>query len=449
MNLFSVIRARVHNAHPDHHAIARSMFWVALFVLLGSVARGAREMAIAYRYGISAEVDAYLFVFNLVSWPVGVWFSILTVVLVPLAARIRQAESRELPRFRSELLGLALVLGLTLAFVGWLGLPLLLHSSWSGLPPTTATMASLMVPTLALLAPLGVLISLFSAWMLASGQHVNTILESIPALVLLLALFAFPGGEVEPLVVGTLVGFLFHLISLVVHLARQGGIEAPSLTQQSTQWPAFWQSFGIMLVGQALMSFTTIVDQFFAAHLGTGAISTLGYANRILALILGMGAMMVTRATLPVFSKVQAQGGEQLRQVAGQWAGLMFALGLAIIVGGWWVAPWGVRLFFEHGAFTPDDAELVVEVFRYGLPQLPFYFAGLVLVSLLVSQRRYREISVIGVINLAVKIVSSVFVVPYLGVGGLMISTTIMLGISCLLLVMVTDEKSPSERECI
>lgn len=48
------------------------MAWVALFVLLGSFARAAKEMAIAYRYGVSAEVDAYLFVFNLVSWPVGV-----------------------------------------------------------------------------------------------------------------------------------------------------------------------------------------------------------------------------------------------------------------------------------------------------------------------------------------------------------------------------------------
>ena len=54
------------------------MAWVALFVLLGSLVRAGKEMAIAYRYGVSAEVDAYLFVFNLVNWPVGVWFSVLT-----------------------------------------------------------------------------------------------------------------------------------------------------------------------------------------------------------------------------------------------------------------------------------------------------------------------------------------------------------------------------------
>lgn len=34
-------------------------------------------------------MDAYLFVFNLVAWPVGVWLNVLMVVLVPLAARIQ------------------------------------------------------------------------------------------------------------------------------------------------------------------------------------------------------------------------------------------------------------------------------------------------------------------------------------------------------------------------
>ncbi|MBW8306002.1 MAG: polysaccharide biosynthesis C-terminal domain-containing protein [Thiobacillus sp.] len=425
---------RLRDAHPDHHAIARGMAWVALFVLLGSVARAAKEVAIAYRYGVSAEVDAYLFVFNLVSWPVGVWFSVLTVVLVPLAARIRQGASAELPRFRSELLGLTLLLGLALAFLGWLGLPFLLRSSWTGLPGATVAIAINMVPTLTLLAPMGVVISLFSAWMLAAGRHANTLLESVPALAVLIALLAFPGGGVEPLVWGTLAGFAFHLISLAVPLARQDEIEAPRCTRQSPQWTPFWQGFGIMLAGQALMSFTGITDQFFAAHLSTGAIATLSYANRILALILGMGAMAVSRATLPVFSRALAQGGEQVHRVATQWVRLMFALGVVTMLVSWLFAPWGVKLLFERGAFTAQDTAIVTEVLRYGLTQLPFYFAGIVLVSLLSSQGRYRAIAVIASVNLFAKLVAMVILTPALDINGIALSTTIMYAVSMLLL---------------
>ncbi len=434
MKVLCAIRERLRNAHPDHHAIATSMVWVALFVLLGSLAHAAKEMVIAYRYGVSAEVDAYLFVFNLLRWPVGLWFSVLTVVLVPLAARIRHGASADLPGFRAELLGLALLLGLVLVFLAWVGLPLLLHSPWTGLPSTTVTIATEMVPALALLAPLGVLISLFSAWMLAAGRHANTLLEGVPAIVLLMALLAIPGGGVEPLVWGTLAGFAFHLISLAASLVKRDEIETPRLTRQSSQWPAFWQGFGVMLIGQALMSVIGIVDQFFAAHQGTGAIATLSYANRILALILGLGATVVSRATLPVFSRVQAQGGEQLHNVAAHWARLLFALGVVAMIVGWWLAPWGVKLLFERGAFTSWDTKAVTEIFRYGVMQLPFYFAGLVLVSLLVSRHKYHLLSVIGVFNLVVKITSNALFVPYFGIGGLMISTSLMLGISCLFL---------------
>lgn len=436
MNLISAIRARIHNAHADHHAIARGMAWVILFGFLGKLAGAAKEMAIAYRYGVSEEVDAYLFVFNLVSWPVGVWFSVLTVVLVPLAARIRNDKSEDLPSFRAELLGLTLLLGMGLTLFAWLGLPFLLRSSWTGLPPTSVIIATNMVPVMCLLAPLGVLISLFSAWTLSGGRHANTLLESVPALVLLVAILILPGGGSEPLVWGTLAGFAFHLVSLAVPLARRGEIEAPRFGRQSSQWSAFWHCFGIMLAGQALMSFIGVIDQFFAAHLGTGTIATLSYANRLLALILGLGATAVARATLPVFSQAQAQGGGQLHlhRVAAHWVRLLLAFGVVAMIVGWWLAPWAVKLVFERGAFLVRDTEAVTEVLRYGLVQLPLYFVGILFVSLLTSQSRYGIVTIIGMINLIVKIIANFLLVESMGVNGIMLATSVMLIVSTLLL---------------
>lgn len=402
------------------------MAWVALFVLLSSIARAAKEVAIAYRYGVSAEVDAYLFIFNLVSWPVSVWFSVLTVVLVPLAARIRQGATEELPRFRSELLGLTILVGLILVFTSWAGLPWLLHSPWTGLSDTTATIAINMVPELAWLALLGTIISLFSAWMLAAGRHANTLLESVPALVILAALLAFPGGGAGPLIWGTLAGFAFHLVSLAVPLVRQGEIETPRFTRQSPQWTPFWQGFSIMLAGQALMTFTGIIDQFFAAHLGGGAIATLSYANRILLLLLGMGAMAISRATLPVFSQALAQGGKQAHRVATYWVRVLFALGVITIIVGWWLAPWGVKLLFERGAFTVRDTIVVTHVLRFGLAQLPFYFGGLVFVSYLSSKRQYTLLFWSGVIGLCVKTLGNVLLAPAYGLGGIALATALM-----------------------
>lgn len=435
MTLLRSLRDRIINAHPDHHAIAKNMAWVVVFLVLGKLIGAAKEMAIAYHYGISVEVDAYLFVCNLLNWPVGIWFSVLTVVLVPLAARIRGDNPSEISAFRSELLGITLLLGSCLVLLAWQGLPILLRSTWVGLSPNTANIAIKLVPPLVLITLIGVLVSLYSAWMMSAGKQANTLLEGVPAMVILVAVTVFSGG-LEPLIWGTLGGVVLQLVCLLVPSIRSGEIEKPRFTVRSDHWSVFWNGFGIMLAGQVLLSFIVVIDQFFAARLGEGSIATLSYANRILALLLSLGATAVARATLPIFSQAESResGATHLIRVANHWAFFMFVLGVVGVFVGWWLAPWGVRLLFERGAFTADHSDAVTEVLRYGLAQLPFYFSGLVLVSLLSSWQKYKLIAISGGCNLLVKVVANFAFVPFFGIGGIVMANAAMYFVSCILL---------------
>lgn len=421
-------------AHPDHHAIANGMVWVGFFVLVSGLARAAKEVAVAYRYGTSIEVDAYLFVLNLLVWPVAVTFAVLLAVLVPLAARLRHDAPAELPRFRAELLGLCILIGLGLMVIAWLSLPALLTAPWIGLPAATAAIALEIVPALAFLVPSGMVISLFSIWMIASGRHVNTLLEGVPAAITVLAVLTFATSGIEPLVWGTLIGSLSHLASLAIPLASRKELEVPRFTLSSPRWAPFWQGMGIALAGQILMSFTAVVDQFFAANLGAGAIASLGYASRLITLFLGLGATVVSRSTMPIFSRRAAEGGASGRGLASRWARLLFLLGIFVVVIGWGFAPWVVAFLFERGAFTSQDTLAVTEVLRVGLLQIPFYLAGLVLVALLVSSRQYKLIAMSAGVNLLVKLGANWALIPLMGVSGIMGGTVLMYMVSFALL---------------
>lgn len=439
MSLIRLLQRHLTDPASHHGNIARGFLWVSFFVLIGKLAGAAKEMVIAYRYGVAAEVDAYIFILNLLSWPIGVWFSVLTVVLVPMAARVRQSDPAELPRFRAELLGLTVLLGLALVILAWLGLPWLLRSSLAGLPDRTLNIAAGMALELMPIALLGAITSLFSAWMLASGRHANTLLESVPALIILLAILLFPAGGSGPLVWGTLVGASLHLAGLVVLQSRHGEVEAPSFVRRSPQWSTFWPELGVMLAGQMLMGLAVLVDQFFAARMNTGAIAALSYSSRILALILGMGAMAVSRATLPVFSRAQMAPGAQVHRMAAHWARIMFVLGAIAMVVGWWLAPWVVRLLFERGAFTAQDTAVVAAVLRYGLTQLPFYFAGIVFISLLASQGRHRTMAVVAGVGLLIKLAAMTILTPMLDINGIALATSVMYASILLLLFLAAN----------
>ena len=425
MNVLLAFNNRIRAFHPDHLAIVRGMAWVSLFVLLGKLSGAAKEMAVAWRYGIGAEVDGYLFVLNLVSWPLALWFGVLTMVLVPLAARMRGQAPQELPRFRGELLGATLMLGLLLALAAATVLPMLIASSRVGLSPASASAALEAGRGLVLLLPLGLLSSLFSAWMLAAGLHANTLLEGVPALAIAAAVLLSDGG-IGPLVWGTLAGFGLHLACLALALARRGEIARPRLGASSPAWRWFWQSFAVMLAGNALMSLIDIVDLVFAVHVGTGSVATLGYANRLLALMMGLGGTAVSRATLPVFARAHHDNGAGIHAVAARWVAIMLAVGTLAALLAWWLAPLAVRLVFERGAFDAGDTAAVAAVLRYGALQMPFFFAALVLVSSLVTRGLHRAVALGAAINLLVKVGASLLLVPAFGIRGIVLSTCVM-----------------------
>jgi peptidoglycan biosynthesis protein MviN/MurJ (putative lipid II flippase) len=425
LNLLLAFNSRIRASHPDHLAIVRGMAWVLLFVLVGKLSGAGKEMAVAWRYGVGAQVDGFLFVQNLVNWPVALWFSVLTLVLVPLAARLKEENPGGLQRFRAELAGAALLLGLALAGVAWLALPALIAAPWAGLSPEAARAAQVAAPGMTALLPLGVLISLCSAWMLSAGLHANTLAEGVPALAIASAVLLGDGG-LAPLVAGSVAGFALQLLCLALPLARRREIALPRFSLSSPAWTWFGQSFAIMLAGNALMSLIDLIDLWFAAHLGTGAVSTLSYANRVLALLLGLGGTAISRATLPVFSRARAASGPSIHALAARWVTIMLVIGACALAAVWLFAPFGVRLLFERGAFHAEDTAAVAAVLRLAAVQMPFYFAALVLVSSLVARGMHRVVAIGAMLNLPVKAAANFLLVPHLGLQGIALATGVM-----------------------
>lgn len=403
-----------------HREITRGVVTVAGFVLLGKLAGATKEMVIAWRYGVNAEVDAYLFLFNLVNWPVSLWLSLMTSVLVPVLAK---AEHGELRRFKEEFLGRSLIFGTVATAIVAVTMLGLLNSSLTGLPDNAVIAARGLVLQMSLLMPMGVLIGLFSVALLATGRHANTLLESIPAIVIVAVILISGSGSIEVLAWATLAGFTCHAACLAIPL--RGEIRVPRYSGDSAYWSAFWTGFSIMLIGQVFTSMTGLVDQFFAARLPEGALSTMSYAQRILSLILGLGATAVGRALIPVIARSTDSDRLHLHGITIRWVQIVFSAGILFILLGWWLAPWGVSLLFERGAFTAQDTQAVVKVFRVGLFQIPFNFSAVILFYALIRRRLYAGLTVTAAVTLLIKLCANAFFMPIYGINGIMWSTTI------------------------
>jgi putative peptidoglycan lipid II flippase len=429
-----VLRRRFLNVHADHRRIARGAVIVSLFVFLGKGAGAFKEMAVAYRYGIGGAVDAYQLALTLVSWLPLTLISELSILLVPLFVGMRE-KKEELSQFLSELEGLCLLLGVVLTALLLLCWPVVAHFTAGNLSEQTRAMC---LSLLMGLAPLGVLsftVCITAARLQARERHINTLLESVPALVLLGCLLVLPHRDsLLPLMLGTSLGVALQALLLRV-LARNADGQAarPRLSFRSPHWGKTFHSVSMLMVGGIIVSMITPVDQYFLAHVGDGAIATYGYAFRVLALFIGMGALAISRAILPILAEMLAAKDERrARDTALKWSLVMLtagALGAAI---SWFLGPWIVEVLFQRGAFTADDAAAVTRVFRTGLLQLPFAFGGFVIIQLFVSEARYRALTFVAVVGFLVKTGGNMLLAPAYGAQGVMLATSLMTAVSFL-----------------
>lgn len=443
------LRSRLSNLHSDHRRIASGAFRVAVFLLLGKAAGAVKEMAVAYRYGVSDVVDAYQFTMTLANWLPITILGALSVVLIPVLVRARD-DTAALHRFLGELHGWVILVGLVLAggiYVAW---PWVLDVAGAGLDDDTRRMSRQLTLAFAPAALFTLMTGVSAARLRARERHINTLLDSVPAVVILVwVLLAVTPIDVGPLLWGTLVGYAIQSVWLLWLAARaDGGVGRPRLGLSAGQWPDLMKAAGVMLIGQVAMSFVGPIDQYTAATLGANANATLGYAARLLSLLLGLGAASVGRAALPVLADVQRRGDMlRARRLALKWSVLMALGGALVTLVGWMLAPWLVSLLFERGAFTADDTVRVAGVMRWGLLQMPFYFGVLVLVQLLASQNRYRIMASIAVANFLLKAAMNHVLAPVMGVNGIMLATGLMYLLSYVCYMAVALSPPPASPE--
>lgn len=413
------------NHDSADRAISGAILRLIFFVLLAKAVGALKEIALASYYGVGPLTDAFLLNVAVANTLAAVWLGMLTLIVVPLLARQRTQPASDAQLFREELVGWTVLVsgGLALAY----GFIMPVMVKLPGLPASTASLAADQAIFFSVLVPIGLLSALATCFLLASGRHISSLAEGVPALVLLTFIIV-TGGRDFALTWGTVLGWSAHLVLLIALLRWTGQWPRARWSRRSTHWEPLWTAVGVLAVGHTLASCSEVVDNFFAAGLGEGAISLLSYANRLLGIATGLGATIIARATLPIFSDTYASRPMHYRFLVWKWATVAAAIGTAALILGWQLAPWAVRIFLERGAFDAADSLRVTQLLRMALLQLPAYFPGVVLAGGLAAAGAYRAIGAIAALNLVVKIAANTLLIERHGLAGIPISTAIMYG---------------------
>jgi len=441
-----IIRWNNWQAVSTNRKIFSAMLIVLFMTGAAKFAAVAKELVVANYFGTSEVVDAFIIAFLLPMFAINVLAGSFHSAMMPTYIRVRDNVGKEASHrlFSSVVLlgGLFLVIAAcVLAALAPLLLPLLGSGFSEQTMALTKSLYYWLLPVMVLTGMGHLYATVINAGERFAVVALAPAITPIIAVVFLLLLMDKWG--IHALVVGTLFGAVFEL-ALVARAARQQGFPLlPSWSGMTDEVRSVMGQYAPMIAGAFLMSSTLLVDQAMASMLGSGSVATLNYANKVVAMILGIGSMALGTAILPHFSRlVGSEDWVALRHTFRTYARLILLISLPLTALLFLYSETIIGLLFERGAFDVNDTRLVGQVQALYVLQIPFYILAILGVRLISAMRRNDILMKISSINLVVNIIGNYLFMSYLGVAGIALSTALVYMLSCGMILFSLNKAS-------
>jgi putative peptidoglycan lipid II flippase len=196
------------------------------------------------------------------------------------------------------------------------------------------------------------------------------------------------------------------------------------------------------VLGLAVTQLNVLVNTLLASYLPEGSVSYLYYADRLLEFPMGIFAIAVATAVLPVMSEHSAKKDwEKLRGTLSFALRLVFFVTLPAMVGLIVLRQPILNLLFQRGAFTAHSTEMTAQALFYYSLGLTGFAGVRIIVPVFYSLQDTKTPVKVAFVALVVNALLGVALMGPLRHGGLALATSLAAGINFALLVFLLRQR--------
>ncbi len=234
----------------------------------------------------------------------------------------------------------------------------------------TILLTRLMLPFLTLVAIaavfMGMLNSLHRFFVPSLAPAMFNIATILCALLVVPLLPRFGVPPITAIAIGALIGGFAQLLIQWPLLWQEGFAYRPFLDWKQDALRRVLLLMGPGTIGLAATQMNVFVNTVLATHEGTGAVSWLNYAFRLMYLPTGLFGVSIATAAVPVVSRHAAHHNNAgVRSTLADGLSLMLVLNVPATVGLIVLAHPIVRVIFERRAFLPSDTFATAAALQY------------------------------------------------------------------------------------
>jgi putative peptidoglycan lipid II flippase len=418
--------------------LARSAGLISLAVLASRLLGVVRESVLASYFGASMQMDAYNVAFRIPNLLRDLFAEgAMTSAFVPAFTRTLSKRGREQAwRLGNLVINALLVVTGGLVVLGIVFAEpitrLIVAPAFVAVPgklDLTVGLTRVMLPFLTTVAiavaAMGMLNSLQRFFVPALSPAMFNI-ASILCAVLLAPLMPFAGWPpITAVAIGALIGGVGQVALQWPPLRQAGFAYRPVVDLKDPGLRRILVLMGPGTLGLAATQVNVFVNTILATTQGTGAVSWLGYAFRIMYLPIGLFGISIATAVLPSASRSAAlDDTPAVRATVSRGLILMLLLNVPATFGLIALAVPIVRLLLERGQFLPADTAATAAALQFYAIGLVGYSAARIASPVFYAIGENRTPVVVSVCAILMNVAANLVLVQVAGFRGLALGTS-------------------------
>jgi putative peptidoglycan lipid II flippase len=358
----------------SRHYLFRNAGITAALSGAGAATGLALDALILFTFGVGYRTDAFFAALTIPTLLGGVVSIQSPKVLIPVfSGFFERNEHGDAWALLRNLLTTCLLLFVGVALAGVTLSGIIVPLEIPGLKPDTIALAVWLSRVLFVLVACQGLASILQSVLYARHSYlVSCSGKLVMNIVTIIVVFAgHTRFGIQAVAGGMVLGSLVQLGLLGMVLAAHGFRYRWTLNPSEPGLRAILGSFGYPMVGHILGESGAIVQNILGSFLGSGSLTLLRYASRIVQAIAGILLGSVVQVTMPLMARHAAANDLGLqRRTLLESIQLLSLVGVPICIWLIFMAEPLVVLFFQRGQFSSADAVLTAVIIRFMVPDV-------------------------------------------------------------------------------
>jgi putative peptidoglycan lipid II flippase len=402
--------------------LLKALATISSFTLLSRITGFIRDLLIARAFGAGLYTDAFFVAFKLPNLLRRLFAEgAFSQAFVPILSEYKNRNGDDATRrLVSQVASLLTLVVLAVAALGILGAPLLVYVSAPGFADEpakfdlTVLLTRITFPYIAFMSLVALAAGVLNTWSRFSIPALTPVLLNVAMILAATVLAPHFNPPVLALAWGVLLGGVLQLALQVPALIRLGMMPRPTMNFSDPGVRRLLLLMGPATLGVSIAQISLLINTIFASFLGTGSVSWLYYADRLMEFPAGMLGVALGTILLPSLAKHYAdQSPEEYSRLLDWGLRLTVLLALPAAAALAMLAVPLIATLFLYGQFTEHDLWMT----RQALLAYSVGLLGLILVKVLApgfyARQNIRTPVKVGILTLlATQIMNLAFIIP-------------------------------------